>query len=167
MGFTESGQSRANQGIPRFACNPDLNHARPSLNSHGASVSSSLAQRVPRDGQEEAQVVPIQHRHPYASARPLPSCLARSPTRISARSLPRNDPTADGWVECMLRPCSRHPALPSQSRGNLALPPLARSRRRRLKDHRRMSYGPPRKCCCRIVSVGRFRHLLSMQLRLP
>ena len=28
MGYTESGQSRANQGIPRFACNPDLNHAR-------------------------------------------------------------------------------------------------------------------------------------------
>jgi hypothetical protein len=28
MGGTESGQSRANQGIPRFACNPDLNHAR-------------------------------------------------------------------------------------------------------------------------------------------
>jgi len=27
MGYTESGQSRANQGIPRFACNPDLNHA--------------------------------------------------------------------------------------------------------------------------------------------
>jgi len=25
--YTESGQSRANQGIPRFACNPDLNHA--------------------------------------------------------------------------------------------------------------------------------------------
>jgi len=29
MGYTESGQSRANQGIPRFACNPDLNHAPP------------------------------------------------------------------------------------------------------------------------------------------
>jgi hypothetical protein len=27
MGYTESGQSRANQGTPRFACNPDLNHA--------------------------------------------------------------------------------------------------------------------------------------------
>jgi len=27
MGYTESGQSRANQGAPRFACNPDLNHA--------------------------------------------------------------------------------------------------------------------------------------------
>ncbi len=27
MGHTESGQSRANQGIPHFACNPDLNHA--------------------------------------------------------------------------------------------------------------------------------------------
>jgi len=27
MGYTVSGQSRANQGIPRFACNPDLNHA--------------------------------------------------------------------------------------------------------------------------------------------
>jgi len=27
MGYTERGQSRANQGIPRFACNPDLNHA--------------------------------------------------------------------------------------------------------------------------------------------
>jgi hypothetical protein len=27
MGYTESGQNRANQGIPRFACNPDLNHA--------------------------------------------------------------------------------------------------------------------------------------------
>jgi len=27
MGYTESGQSRANQGILRFACNPDLNHA--------------------------------------------------------------------------------------------------------------------------------------------
>ncbi len=28
MGYTESGQSRANQGTPRFACNPDLNHAQ-------------------------------------------------------------------------------------------------------------------------------------------
>jgi len=28
VGYTESGQSRANQGIPRFACNPDLNHAK-------------------------------------------------------------------------------------------------------------------------------------------
>jgi hypothetical protein len=27
MGGTESGQNRANQGNPRFACNPDLNHA--------------------------------------------------------------------------------------------------------------------------------------------
>ena len=27
MGYAESGQSRANQGIPRFACNPDLNHS--------------------------------------------------------------------------------------------------------------------------------------------
>ncbi len=27
MGYTESGQSRANQGIPRFACNPELNYA--------------------------------------------------------------------------------------------------------------------------------------------
>jgi len=27
MGYTESGQRRANQRIPRFACNPDLNHA--------------------------------------------------------------------------------------------------------------------------------------------
>ena len=27
MGYTESGQSRANQGVLRFACNPDLNHA--------------------------------------------------------------------------------------------------------------------------------------------
>jgi len=27
MGYTESAQSRANLGIPRFACNPDLNHA--------------------------------------------------------------------------------------------------------------------------------------------
>jgi len=26
-----TGQSRANQGIPRFACNPDLNHADPAL----------------------------------------------------------------------------------------------------------------------------------------
>jgi choline dehydrogenase-like flavoprotein len=28
MGYTKSGQSRAHQGIPRFACNPDLNHAQ-------------------------------------------------------------------------------------------------------------------------------------------
>ena len=28
MGYTESGQSRANQGIPRCACSPDLNHAQ-------------------------------------------------------------------------------------------------------------------------------------------
>ncbi len=28
MGCTESGQSRANQGSPGFACNPDLNHAQ-------------------------------------------------------------------------------------------------------------------------------------------
>jgi len=34
MGYAESGQSRANQGIPRFACNPDLNHAGLSLRSH-------------------------------------------------------------------------------------------------------------------------------------
>ncbi len=27
MGYTESGQSRATHRIPRFACNPDLNHA--------------------------------------------------------------------------------------------------------------------------------------------
>jgi len=27
MGYTESGQSRANQETPRLACNPDLNHA--------------------------------------------------------------------------------------------------------------------------------------------
>ncbi len=31
MGYTESRQSSANQGIPRFACNPDLNHAVKSL----------------------------------------------------------------------------------------------------------------------------------------
>jgi len=27
IGCTESGQSGANQGIPGFACNPDLDHA--------------------------------------------------------------------------------------------------------------------------------------------
>jgi len=27
IGYTENGQSRANQGTPRVACNPDLNHA--------------------------------------------------------------------------------------------------------------------------------------------
>ncbi len=27
MGYRESGQSRANQGVPRFACDPDLNQA--------------------------------------------------------------------------------------------------------------------------------------------
>ncbi len=27
VGYNGSGQSRANQGTPRFACNPDLNHA--------------------------------------------------------------------------------------------------------------------------------------------
>jgi len=27
IGYTENGQSRANQGIPRFAWKPDLNHA--------------------------------------------------------------------------------------------------------------------------------------------
>jgi hypothetical protein len=27
MDYTESGQSRANQGIPRFAGNPVMNHA--------------------------------------------------------------------------------------------------------------------------------------------
>jgi hypothetical protein len=31
MGYTESGQSHANQGIPRFACNPDLSHALVSM----------------------------------------------------------------------------------------------------------------------------------------
>jgi len=27
MGYTKSGQRHANQGIPRFVCNPDLNQA--------------------------------------------------------------------------------------------------------------------------------------------
>ncbi len=33
MGYTESGQSRANEETPRFACNPDLNHAQSALGS--------------------------------------------------------------------------------------------------------------------------------------
>jgi IS30 family transposase len=32
MGYTECGRSRANQDIPSFACNPDLNHAALTLN---------------------------------------------------------------------------------------------------------------------------------------
>ena len=35
MGYTEGGQSRANQGIPRFACNPGLNHGREVIAQHG------------------------------------------------------------------------------------------------------------------------------------
>ncbi len=41
VGYTESGQSRANQGIPRFACNPDLNHAT-STNRASKSVRDTL-----------------------------------------------------------------------------------------------------------------------------
>ena len=39
MGYTESGQSRANQGTPRFACNPDLNHAVYGYNGIGRTAS--------------------------------------------------------------------------------------------------------------------------------
>jgi len=40
MGYTESGQSRANQGIPRFACNPDLNHARIPVGCRGGRAGT-------------------------------------------------------------------------------------------------------------------------------
>ena len=43
MGYTESGQSRANQGIPRFACNPDLNHAQSPLESDSVPAAFHLA----------------------------------------------------------------------------------------------------------------------------
>ncbi len=35
MGYTETGQSRANEGIPRSACNPDLNHVEDALIDYG------------------------------------------------------------------------------------------------------------------------------------
>ncbi len=35
MGYTESGQSCANQGITRSECNPDLNHAEGALIDYG------------------------------------------------------------------------------------------------------------------------------------
>ena len=56
MGYTESGQSRPNQGIPRFACNPDLNHALPgnsrarSTASHASSDRCVPAARQSRSG---------------------------------------------------------------------------------------------------------------------
>jgi len=41
MGYTESGQSRAKERLPCFACNPDLNHAefsgQPEFNRHAAT----------------------------------------------------------------------------------------------------------------------------------
>ena len=43
MGYIKSGQSRANQEIPRFACNPDPNHA-------STSLSCSMAIAPPRPG---------------------------------------------------------------------------------------------------------------------
>src|SRR5271165_4338802 len=36
-GYTGNRQSRASQGIPRFACNPDLNHAPRMTRSFGSS----------------------------------------------------------------------------------------------------------------------------------
>src|SRR5271157_5097112 len=45
LGHTESRQSRASQGIPRFACNPDLNHAL------GVATTSAYYEPLPQPGQ--------------------------------------------------------------------------------------------------------------------
>jgi len=51
MGYTESGQSRANQGIPRFACNPDLNHAGAAITPEAlAGTSPYLNEHLNRFG---------------------------------------------------------------------------------------------------------------------
>ncbi len=44
MDYTESGQSRANQGTPRFACNPALNHAGPAMVTMSPWIETSVTE---------------------------------------------------------------------------------------------------------------------------
>jgi len=90
MGYTESGQSRANQGIPRFACNPDLNHA--------LDVAEGEAARVDPP-------VPVGHRPPAAHGGlpPNPFTSDAVPPRASCASPSPASPAAGGgpgmgWV---------------------------------------------------------------------
>jgi len=46
MGYTESGQSRATQRIPRFACNPALNHAQFLASKRNQLLAAQLLQGV-------------------------------------------------------------------------------------------------------------------------
>jgi len=92
MGYSESGQSRANRGIPRFACNPDLNHAlicsagrasRSRLDTAATNRNSSSAPRIPRRCNLVSPASPLRRRtavQPRASAAWI-ACRARSAFR--------------------------------------------------------------------------------------